>query len=257
VLHRPFDLARITGHVRTGTHLSGFPLIRALADYTSDVHATDRFQLYMDRTVSRFSGFSTTGYESALWQGAIHLVAVYVIARSCTPWLLEFTHNSVLPLLTGNPARIGLQFFYSHLFAFSFVPGLVAGFFNAKLFRHRVVGFVWVIPLTVLLIVFFFHTPGVYPTAILNSDFKKAFQYLFGGQFDLPEYNSHREMQKDMFRNFADILRGTAQFRFTVPTYVAIAYSLGAAFSLGVSRRRAASPSIDHSSRAYSSSSPE
>jgi hypothetical protein len=118
-----------------------------------------------------------TGPKAGIWQGILHLAAVYAIARICTPWLIELTHNMILPLLTGRAARISPQFLYSHLFTFSFVPGLIAGFLNAKLFNHGIVRYVWVIPVVLLFVTFVFFGPGMYPTMILESNFKEAVHF--------------------------------------------------------------------------------
>src|SRR5712692_7971579 len=89
---------------------------------------------------------ANSGYVSAIWQGILHLVAVYSIARLCMPWLLD-----VLPFLLGR--RLGgnpFQFFFSHLLAFSSLLGFAAGFLIVKLFRNEVVRFVWMVPVALL-----------------------------------------------------------------------------------------------------------
>jgi len=176
-------------------------------------------------------GTAATGVKSGILQGILHLAAVYIIARICVPWLLEHTHETILPLILGRPPRASFQFFFSHLFAFSFVPGLIAGFFNVKVLRHGIVRFVWVIPVAILAYAFVFSAPGMYPTMILDSDFKQALHFYFGGNFNFPEYDSYRELWKHTPENF-EIIRGYTQFRITVPAYVGTAYSLGGWVSL-------------------------
>ena len=197
----------------------------------------------MRRPADSFDEVSTrtsTGLESGVWQAILHLAVVYAIARYCTPWLLTVTHDTIIPLATGRPPRINLQFFYSHLFAFSFVPGLVAGFLNSKLLRHRVVRFVWIVPVIVLTFAFVFYGPSMYPT-ISESSFREAFHYYFGGKFSIPEYSSYAELQRNRFENIREVLRGIGQFRISVPAYVGVAYSLGASLSLYWNRRSAES----------------
>jgi hypothetical protein len=184
-----------------------------------------------------------TGSKSAVWQGLLHLAAVYAIARICTPWLLQVTHDYILPWLTGRPPRVGLQFFFAHQFAFSIVPGLIAGFFTTKLLHHRMVRFVWVIPVVVLAVVFVFTAPGMYPTMILQSDFRTAFHSFFGGDCTLPEYATYSELWKDTPKVF-EMLFMYRRFRIVVPAYVGVAYSFGAWVSLYLSRVRVGSTEV-------------
>ena len=184
-----------------------------------------------------------TGYKSAVWQGLLHLAAVYAIARICTPWLLEVTHDDILPLLTGRPARVGFHFFFAHQFAFSIVPGLIAGFLNARLLHHGIARLAWVIPVLVLAIVFVFTAPGMYPTMIFQSDFRGAIHWFFGGDSRLPEYATYPELWKDK-PNVIVMLGMYRQFRLVVPVYVGVAYSFGACLSLYLSRLRVSSSKV-------------
>jgi hypothetical protein len=155
----------------------------------------------------------------------LHLATVYAIARICVPWLIGLTHDRILPIVTGRTPKISLQFMYSHLLAFSIVLGLVAGFFNSKLFRHRIVRLVWVVPVVLLSVAFVFHGPGMYPTTmILDSNFKESAHFLFGWNFHVPDYNNYSELRKGILANGGEIFRGTAQMRYTVPAYVGMAY---------------------------------
>lgn len=110
------------------------------------------------------------------------------------------------------------------------MPGLVAGFLNAKLFRHGVVRFVWMAPAIVLAFAFGFYAP---------SNFREAFHYYFGGQFIIPKYSSDSGLQRNMFGNLGEVLRGTSQLRVTVPAYVAsrIAWESCSHFT-GIENRR-------------------
>jgi ABC-type arginine/histidine transport system permease subunit len=184
-----------------------------------------KVNVFMRRPSDFFNGISSrisTGLKSGVWQAILHLAVVYAVARLCTPWLITVTHDAIIPLVTGRPPRINLQFFYSHLFAFSSVPGLIAGFLNAKLFHHMVVRFVWIAPVIVLVIAFVFYAP---------ENFREAFHYYFGGQFNIPEYSTYTELQRKMFVNLPEVTRGTTQLRISVPAYAGVAYSLGALFS--------------------------
>jgi hypothetical protein len=143
---------------------------------------------------------------------------------------LARTDDTILPILLRRPALVSFQFFCSHLFAFSFVPGVIGGFLGAKFLTSGIVRFVWVVPVAVLVVAFVF-APGMYPTAILDSDFALAFHYYFGGGFNFPAYSTYAELFRNFHEHF-DLIRGYAQFRITVPAYAGVAYSLGASFSL-------------------------
>jgi hypothetical protein len=108
----------------------------------------------------------------------------------------------------------------SHLLLFSFVPAfVVALIINAKL-QHRTAQYVWIIPVLILIVVFVFFGPGMYPTMIWDSDFRTAFRHFFGGGFQL------RDTRKP--GSFGDWYRAAYQIRYSMPAYAGIAYSLGA-----------------------------
>jgi len=179
------------------------------------------------------------GWFSAAWQGILHVAVIYILARLFTPWLLDVTFSRVLPLVLGHPLGGNpLQFFFSHLLAFSFLPGLIAGFVNSKLFGNRVIRFVWLVPVAVLLFVFVFIGPGMYPTMLWESDFRQAFHYFFGAGF---RFVGEPAL---MSQNLNDFVRGYAQLRVTVPAYVGVAYSLGGWLSLRIKKRTTRSQTI-------------
>ena len=194
----------------------------------------------------RIVEFRRPGWFSAARQGILHVAAIYILARLFTPWLLDVTFSRVLPLilghtLGGNP----FQFFFSHLLAFSFLPGLIAGFVNATLFGNRVIRFVWLVPVAVLLFLFVFIGPGMYPTMLWDSDFRQAFHYFFGAGFRIVgEYHNYRDLPTLMSQNMKDFLRGYAQLRVAVPAYVGVGYSLGAGLLLGMKKKNARSQTI-------------
>lgn len=185
------------------------------------------------------------GWFAAAWQGILHVAAIYILARLFTPWSLDVTFSRVLPFLGhplgGNP----FQFFFSHLLAFSFMPGLIVGFVNAKLFGNRVIHFVWLVPVAVLLFLFVFTGPGMYPTMLWESDFRQAFHYFFGAGFRIiGEFHNFRDFPTLMRQNMSDFFRGYVQLRVTVPAYVGVAYSLGGLLSLRIKKGTTCSQDI-------------
>jgi hypothetical protein len=186
------------------------------------------------------------GPVSAIWQGILHVAAIYFLARLFTPWLLDVTHDRVIPFLLGHPlGENPFQYFFSHLLAFSILPGFVAGFVNAKLFGNSVIRFVWLVPVTILLFLFVFTGPGMLPTMLWDSDFRQAFHYFFGAGFRIVgEYHTYRGLPTLMSQNMKDFLRGYAQLRVTVPAYVGVGYSLGAGLSLGIKKKNVRSQTI-------------
>lgn len=190
-------------------------------------------------TFHKWFGAANSGHLSAIWQGILHLAAVYFIARLCIPWLSGIFYGKALQFLLGH--RVGgnpFQFLFSHLLLLSLLTGFAAGFVNTRLLRNKVVCFSWLIPVIVLLFRFVFTGPGMYPTMLWQSDFRQAFHYFFGGGFNIVgEYQSYRDLPKLMtLQNLGDFMRGYVQFRETVPAYVGIAYSVGAWLSLRLKR---------------------
>lgn len=190
-------------------------------------------------TFQKWVGAASSGHVSSIWQGALHVAAIYFIASLCIPWLSGIFYGKTLQLLLGH--RMGgnpFQFLFSHLLLLSLLPGFAAGFVNTKLLRNKVVCFSWLIPVVVLSLRFVFTGPGMYPTMIWQSDFRQAFHYFFGGGFHfVGEYQSYQDLPKFItVQNFGDIMRGYAQLRATAPAYVGIAYSIGAWLSLRMKR---------------------
>lgn len=103
----------------------------------------------------------------------------------------------------------------------------------------------WAIPIVVLIIVFVFTAPGMYPTMIFQSDFRRAFQwfFFFDAGFTLPEYATYPELWKDT-PNVILMLGMFRQFRILVPVYVGVGYSFGAWLSLYLNRRRVSSSKL-------------
>ena len=90
-------------------------------------------------------GIGHSSVRTAIWQGILHLTIVYFIARFCTPWLLDRTYYTILPILLRRPSPVSFQFFFSHLFAFSFVPGIIGGFLIARFLKNGIIRFVWAV----------------------------------------------------------------------------------------------------------------
>jgi hypothetical protein len=77
---------------------------------------------------------ATGGPLQVLWF-FVHLAVIYLIVHFCTPWLAGWVRGNLLPFLQQPTSSDPLEFLFSHLFAFSFFPALLAGAANAK-FRH-------------------------------------------------------------------------------------------------------------------------
>jgi hypothetical protein len=155
-----------------------------------------------------------------LWFG-LHLAAVYVIVKFCTPWLAGWTRGTLLPLLQIPTTSGRFEFLFSHIFAFSFIPAFLAGLINAR-FRHKAAQFVWFVPAAVLAYEFVtFPSPSAF-----QSQFPAAFHQYFGGGFAVPEYHSWEEFWS--IAGSYDATRGMVQLKFTAPFYAGIGYSFAA-----------------------------
>jgi hypothetical protein len=166
-----------------------------------------------------------------IWQPVwfvAHVSVVYIIVNSITPWLAGWTRQTLLPLLqVASTSSSHFEFLFSHLFAFSFIPGFVAGFNNLK-FKHRVAEYVWVVPAAVL--AYKLATFSV-STSVLSSNSSSAFHQYFGGDFFVPEYRNWQEFW-NIVRSNPDMTRGMAQTQFTAPFYAGLGYCLSAWISL-------------------------
>jgi hypothetical protein len=156
----------------------------------------------------------------------LHLAAVYVIAKFSTPWLAGWTRDTLLPLLQNPTSSSKFEFFFSHIFAFSFGPALLVGLSNAR-FKHKVAEFVWLVPAVILAYKFFTYSTG---TSVLQGESRtalSAFHQYFGGGFRISEYRNWDEFWTMVASN-PDMPRGMAQLTFTAPFYAGIGYSVGA-----------------------------
>jgi hypothetical protein len=152
----------------------------------------------------------------------VHLAAVYAIVNFVTPWLAGWARGRLLPLLHHPSSSGSFEFFFSHVFAFSFIPAFLTGLANAK-FRHKAAQFVWIVPAVILAYKFVtFPAPSVF-----QSRFPAAFHQYFGGGFAIPEYRDWHEFWS-IVRSNPDMTRGMAQVRYTAPVYAGVAYSVAA-----------------------------
>ncbi len=161
----------------------------------------------------------------------IHLAAVYAIAEFVTPWLAGWTHGTLLPQLQHPTSSGRFEFFFSHIFAFSFIPAFLSGLVNAR-FKHKAAQFVWLVPAAILVFKFAtFPAPSVF-----QSQFSAAFHQYFGSGFVIPE---SRDFQ-DLFSTASnpDMWRGMAQHQFTAPFYAGVAYSAAAWIALKIELSR-------------------
>ena len=163
------------------------------------------------------------GYQALRF--VLHLGAVYLIVWFITPWVAGRWSDWVLPLLQSPEHAGRLQFLFSHVFALTFLPGLVTGFINAK-YRHRVALFVWTVPSLVLLYRLF-----TFPATALQEYWPTVFHYYFAGDFLLPDFQSYRELFTRVAAS-PDFMRGMAQLRITGAFYAGIGYSLAALASM-------------------------
>ena len=167
---------------------------------------------------SRFRGkreFVTARQLPILLQGILHIAAIYVVARTFVPWLVDKRAND------------SLQYFASHMFLFGLIAGIATGFVNGRLWRHSIVRFVWIIPVFLLALAIVFSGPGVYPTMPFQSDWGEAFRFYLAPVSGIP---SGRLTQQDL-ANFAfavPLRRVYLQLHLVLPAIVGVSYSLGA-----------------------------
>jgi len=160
-----------------------------------------------------------------LWQilwFLVHLAAVYAIVKFCTPWLAGWTRGTLLPLLQHPTSSGSFEFFFSHIFAFSFIPAFLAGLLNAR-FKHLVAQFVWVVPTVILAYKF-----ATFPAqSVLQSQFSAAFHQFFGGDFLIQEFKDWHNFWSIVGSN-PDMMRGMTQMDYTAPFYAGVGYSIAA-----------------------------
>lgn len=169
----------------------------------------------------------TVGWQ--LVRFLLHLVAVYAIAQYA-PRLAGWSRNFLLPLLQMPASSSSLEFLFSHLFAFSFIPALFVGLTNTR-FKHKAAQYVWLVPAIVLAYKF-----ATFPTPIRSvldnatpsfPNFSGAFHEYFGGGFMIGEYRDWSDFWRIVSDN-PDMMRGFTQVRVTAPFYAGIGYCLAA-----------------------------
>jgi hypothetical protein len=165
------------------------------------------------------------------WQGLwffYHLAAVYIIVHFCTPWLAGFTRGRILPSLQiAFTSSSQFEFYFTHLLAFSAIPGFLAGLLNGRL-KHQSALFVWIVPGAILAYKLLTFSAGA---SVLQTESPSAWHQYFGGGFLIPEYRDWQDFWSIASSN-PDMMRGMAQSTFTAPFYAAVAYTVGALISM-------------------------
>jgi hypothetical protein len=153
---------------------------------------------------------------------ALHLAAIYLIVHTTTMWLAGRVYEWVLPLVEHHrPTMSSLQFAFSHLFLFSFLPAMLIAFIYSLWFPHRVALFVWIVPVVILA-----YKIVVFPASTLEDHWAAAFHQYFGGEFIIGEFHNYQELFQ--LYGSSDVARGMQQLNFTAPVYAAVGYGLGA-----------------------------
>lgn len=166
---------------------------------------------------------STAIWSTCLWF-LLHLAAVYVWVNLCVTGLAGWVNRTVLPILEIRSAPSSVAFLSAHLFAFSFLPALVAGLGGAKV-KPRVAQFVWMVPAAILAyeLLIFSRTTSV----LLQSESSSALHYYFAPVFAATDANEY------VWRSNPLVVRQVlAQFKYTAPFYASVAYSLASRLSI-------------------------
>lgn len=170
---------------------------------------------------SRFRGkreFVTARQLPILLQGMLHIAAIYLVARTFVPWLLD------------ERAGYNVQYLASHMFPFGLVAGIATGFVNGRLWRHSIVRFIWIFPVLLLALAIVFSGRGVYPTMPFESDWGQAFRFYLAPVSGIPA----GKLTYQNLVNFAfslPSLRVYLQLHVVLPAIVGASYSLGALLS--------------------------
>jgi len=151
-----------------------------------------------------------------------HLAVVYAIVNFCTPHLAGWTRVRLLPFLRHPASSGSLEFMFSHILAFSFIPAFLTGLINAR-FKHKVAVFVWVVPTMILAYKF-----ATFPSpSALQSHFSAAFHQYFAGGFMIREFRDWPDFWSIVMSN-PDVMPGNTQLSFTAPFYAGAGYSIAA-----------------------------
>ena len=59
---------------------------------------------------------------------AVHLSIIYALAYFCSAWLAGRFHAWIIPIVDPANRTSAFQFVFSHVFAFTFIPAIAAGF---------------------------------------------------------------------------------------------------------------------------------
>jgi hypothetical protein len=137
----------------------------------------------------------------------LHLAAVYAIVKFCTPSLAGWTRGWLLPLLQAPTSSGSFEFFFSHLFAFSFIPAFLTGLVNAR-FKHKIAQYVWLVPTVILIYKIARFSTAV---SVLYGNPPSTFDHYFGGDFLIPEWHDWKDFWTIASSN-PDMSRGMDQF---------------------------------------------
>jgi hypothetical protein len=170
---------------------------------------------------TRVIGKAAVGWQIVCF--LLHLAAVYAIVHFCTAWLAGWTRGWLLPFLRiKTSSSSAMEFLFSHVLLFSFVPAFLAGLINAR-FHHRVAQFVWLVPAAILA-----YKLATFPApSVLQSQLSAAFHQYFGGGFLIREFRDWHDFWSIVDSN-PDMARGLAQMTFTAPFYAGVGYSVAA-----------------------------
>jgi hypothetical protein len=123
---------------------------------------------------------------------------------------------------TAPTSSGSLEFLFSRIIVFSFIPAFLAGLMNAR-FKQRVAQFVWLVPALILGYKF-----ATFPaSSVLQSQFSAAFHQYFGGGFLIPEFRDWSDFWSVAGSN-PDMARGMAQLDTSAPFYAGVGYSVAA-----------------------------
>jgi hypothetical protein len=183
----------------------------------------------MDDTTERqvSSQAKSIGNPAFVWQlpwFLLHLAAVYFVVKFVTLPLAGWVRGWLLPFLREPTSSGSFEFFFSHIFFFSFAPAFFLGTIASQ-FKHKTAQFVSLVPAGIL--AYKLLTFTAVATSVLQSQppSVSAFHQYFGGDFHIPEYRDFHDLF-EIAASYPDMARGMAQLSFTAPFYAGVAYSV-------------------------------
>lgn len=153
----------------------------------------------------------------------LHVAVVYVIVNFGVAWLAGWTRARLFPFLQiRTTSSSQLEFLFSHLLIFSFIPAFLSGLVNAR-FKHKAAQFVWLVPTAMLA----FKLATFPAPSIFQSQMSAAFHQYFGSGFLIREFRDWHDFWSIAVSN-PEMKRGMAQMTFTAPFYAGVGYSMAA-----------------------------